>query len=85
MDRTSYLSSVGYDEMFDVEGRPRADNGAFVRKLDSFSQTELLRRQKAAEKIHLRCFAFQNMNNIEASKMRIFEIFKFFAKHDRAR
>lgn len=49
MDRTFYLNSVGYDEMFDLDGRPRADSDRFVRKLDEFSQEELLRRQRAAE------------------------------------
>ena len=50
MDRTSYLSSVGYDEMFDAEGRPRPASGRFVRRLDEFSPNELVRRQRAAEK-----------------------------------
>lgn len=49
MDRTFSIRTGGYDEMFDLDGRPRPSAERFVDRLDSFSQDELLRRQKAAE------------------------------------
>lgn len=49
MDRTFFIRSSGYDEMFDHEGHPRAPSDRFVRKLDEFTQEQLLGRQTAAE------------------------------------
>jgi uncharacterized circularly permuted ATP-grasp superfamily protein len=49
MDLTAYLTEGFYDEMFAADGRPRELGEPLARKLQSLSDGELQRRQKAAD------------------------------------
>lgn len=49
MRLTNYETDGFYDEMFDRDGRPRPHAGALARRLETLSEGELVRRQKAAD------------------------------------
>ena len=49
MDLKAYLTEGYFDEMFEEDGRPRACGEPLARKLQSLSDGELQRRQKAAD------------------------------------
>ncbi len=53
MDVSSYEPGGFFDEMFDVELRPRAGCGLLVRTLASLPEADIARRQRAAERAML--------------------------------
>ena len=53
MDFTSYESGAFFDEMFDVERRPRSGCGLLARTLAALPDADLARRQRSAERAML--------------------------------
>src|ERR1700679_3001173 len=53
MDFTGYEPGAFFDEMFDVERRPRAGCGLLARTLAGLPEADIARRQRAAERAML--------------------------------
>ena len=53
MDFASYDAGAFFDEMFDVESRPRSGCGLLARTLAALPGAEVARRQRAAERAML--------------------------------
>ena len=61
-----------FDELIRADGRPRPEADLLVRKLQSFSTTELLRRQHTAERLLLQMGITFNVYGDSAGTERIF-------------
>jgi uncharacterized circularly permuted ATP-grasp superfamily protein len=67
-----YETGGFYDEVLDVEGRPRTHCEPLVRKLEALSREEIIRRQKAAELALLNLGITFNVYGHEAGTEKIF-------------
>jgi uncharacterized circularly permuted ATP-grasp superfamily protein len=72
MKFTGYEAGAFYDEMFDVEGRPRAGCALLARTLSSIPDEDLFRRQRAAERALLHMGSTFNVYGHEDGAEKIF-------------
>ncbi len=72
MNFTGYDTEGFYDELFDAQGNPRPGADLLVQRINSLADSELQRRQQAAEKALLHLGITFNVYNNEAQTEKIF-------------
>jgi uncharacterized circularly permuted ATP-grasp superfamily protein len=72
MNFTGYDTEGFYDELFDAHGQPRPGADLLVQRINSMGDSELLRRQMAAEKALLNLGITFNVYSNEAQTEKIF-------------
>lgn len=72
MNFTSYVTEGFYDELFDADGSPRPGADLLVKRINALPDTELKRRQLAAEKALLNLGITFNVYSDEAQTEKIF-------------
>jgi len=72
MNFSGYDTEGFYDELFDTEGNPRTGADLVVERINSLPESELQRRQKAAERALLNLGITFNVYGKDASTERIF-------------